>query len=35
MKLMGEANWWMPAWAARALRVERKQELPEAVFDSA
>jgi RND superfamily putative drug exporter len=27
MRLLGDANWWLPGWAAKVLRVE-KQELP-------
>jgi RND superfamily putative drug exporter len=30
MKLLGEANWWMPSWAATVLRVTHREPAPEA-----
>jgi RND superfamily putative drug exporter len=34
MRLLGEWNWWLPAFAARALFVDRGQEPGEAVLES-
>ena len=25
MRLMGDANWWMPAWTRTALRLPRRE----------
>jgi putative drug exporter of the RND superfamily len=35
MKLLGDANWWMPQWTRRALFIPRREALPEAAPDSA
>jgi hypothetical protein len=29
MRLPGDANWWMPRWAGTALRVPKRQPVPE------
>ena len=29
MKLLGDANWWMPNWLGIVLRVERREPVPE------
>jgi RND superfamily putative drug exporter len=29
MRLLGNANWWMPRWAETALLVRRREQLPE------
>jgi RND superfamily putative drug exporter len=29
MRLLGDANWWMPAWAHRPLLIRAPEELPE------
>jgi len=34
MRLLGDANWWMPAWAHRALLIRAPEELPEAATES-
>ena len=35
MRLLGDANWWMPAWAHRPLLIRSREELPEAATESA
>jgi RND superfamily putative drug exporter len=35
MRLLGDANWWMPNWTRRALFIPRREALPEAAADSA
>jgi RND superfamily putative drug exporter len=35
MRLLGEANWWMPHWTRKALFISRSEELPEAVTERA
>jgi putative drug exporter of the RND superfamily len=35
MRLLGDANWWMPNWTRRALFIRRRESLPEAATDSA
>jgi RND superfamily putative drug exporter len=30
MRLLGDANWWMPDWTRRALFLRRRERLPEA-----
>jgi len=35
MRLLGRANWWMPAWAHRPLLIRSREELPEAASESA
>jgi RND superfamily putative drug exporter len=35
MRLLGHANWWMPAWAHRPLLIRAREELPEAATESA
>ena len=34
MKLLGEANWWMPQWTRKALFLKRGEQLPEAVAEN-
>jgi RND superfamily putative drug exporter len=34
MKLLGEANWWMPDWTRRALFLSRRERLPEAAAEN-
>src|SRR5262249_11980220 len=34
MKLLGDANWWMPDWTRRALFLRRGERLPEAVAEN-
>jgi RND superfamily putative drug exporter len=34
MKLMGDANWWMPTWTRRVLFLPRVEPLPAAVPDA-
>jgi RND superfamily putative drug exporter len=34
MRLLGDLNWWMPAWAAKILRVAPSEPLPEAAYES-
>ncbi len=34
MRLLGDANWWMPAWAHRPLLIRAPEELPEAATES-
>jgi RND superfamily putative drug exporter len=29
MRLLGDANWWMPAWTRAALRVHDRERLPD------
>ena len=35
MRLLGDANWWMPAWTHRPLLIRAREELPEAATESA
>ena len=35
MRLLGQANWWIPTWAERLLLIRRREELPEPVTDNA
>src|SRR5205085_2838158 len=35
MKLLGDANWWMPRWTGIVLRVPRREPTPEIVPESA
>jgi RND superfamily putative drug exporter len=34
MRLLGDLNWWMPAWAAKLLRVAPSEPLPGAAYES-
>ncbi len=34
MRLLGDANWWMPRWANTLLRIPGPEPLPEAVAES-
>ena len=34
MRLLGDANWWLPAWAHRPLLIRAPEELPEAATES-
>jgi putative drug exporter of the RND superfamily len=35
MRLLGDANWWMPQWTRTLLLIRGRDRLPEAVTDSA
>jgi putative drug exporter of the RND superfamily len=35
MKLLGDANWWMPQWTVTILRIPRREPVPEVVVESA
>ena len=35
MKLLGDANWWMPQWTGTILRIPRSEPVPEVVVESA
>ena len=35
MRLLGNCNWWMPAWTRTALGIRDHQQLPEAATESA
>jgi RND superfamily putative drug exporter len=35
MKLLGDANWWMPRWTGIVLRVPRSEPTPEVAAESA
>jgi RND superfamily putative drug exporter len=35
MRLLGDANWWMPDWAHTVLFVRRREQLPEAATEQA
>ena len=35
MKLLGNANWWMPSWTGTVLRVPRRQPAPEIAIEAA
>jgi RND superfamily putative drug exporter len=35
MRLLGEANWWMPDWTKRALFIGRRERAPEAQAETA
>ena len=34
MRLLGDANWWMPDWTRTVLFIKRSEPLPEAVTDA-
>jgi RND superfamily putative drug exporter len=34
MRLMGEANWWMPRWTSTALRIPHRERLAEPAADA-
>jgi len=34
MKLLGDANWWMPRWAASVLRIPHPEAAPEVAAES-
>jgi putative drug exporter of the RND superfamily len=34
MKLLGDANWWMPQWTGTILRIPRSEPVPEVVVES-
>ena len=34
MRLLGDANWWMPAWAHRPLLIRAPEKLPQAATES-
>ncbi|HZC29787.1 MAG TPA: MMPL family transporter, partial [Gaiellaceae bacterium] len=35
MRLLGDANWWMPAWTRSVLRVRQQEPAPEVAAESA
>jgi RND superfamily putative drug exporter len=35
MRLLGDANWWMPEWAKTVLFVRGREELPEVAAEQA
>ena len=35
MKLLGNANWWMPSWTGAVLRIPRRQPAPEIAIETA
>src|SRR5207244_6092628 len=35
MRLLGDANWWMPQWTRSVLLIRGREKLPEAVTDPA
>jgi len=35
MKLLGDANWWMPQWTGTILRIPPREPVPEVVVESA
>ena len=35
MRLLGEANWWMPGWAHSALRLRNPRTAPQVAAESA
>ncbi|MEP6812122.1 MAG: MMPL family transporter, partial [Actinomycetota bacterium] len=35
MRLLGDANWWMPRWTSTLLRIPPREPLPEVVVDGA
>jgi RND superfamily putative drug exporter len=35
MRLLGDANWWMPGWASRALLLSRREPTPEVAAENA
>jgi RND superfamily putative drug exporter len=35
MKLLGNANWWMPTWTRKALLIRHREPVPEAAAESA
>ncbi len=35
MRLLGEANWWMPHWTRRVLFIRHREEVPEVVTENA
>ncbi|MDT4937524.1 MAG: putative drug exporter of the superfamily, partial [Pseudonocardiales bacterium] len=34
MRLLGEANWWMPNWTRVALRISRREPAPQLAAES-
>jgi RND superfamily putative drug exporter len=34
MRLLGDANWWMPSWTRKALLIPRGESVPEAATDN-
>ena len=34
MRLLGDANWWMPQWTRKALFISRRERLPEAAAEN-
>jgi RND superfamily putative drug exporter len=35
MRLLGEANWWMPTWTRAALRIRESERRPEPAIEAA
>jgi len=35
MRMLGNANWWMPAWTRTVLRVSNPEPVPDVVTESA
>ena len=35
MKLLGDANWWMPNWTSSVLRLPPRERVPEVAVESA
>ena len=35
MRLLGDANWWMPQWTQSLLLIRRRDRVPEAITESA
>jgi uncharacterized membrane protein YdfJ with MMPL/SSD domain len=35
MRLLGQANWWMPAWTLRVLRIPDREQSPEIAAEGA
>jgi hypothetical protein len=35
MRLLGEANWWMPKWTSVVLRIPHRKPAPELAIDRA
>jgi RND superfamily putative drug exporter len=35
MKLLGDANWWMPNWTSSMLRLPPRERVPEIAVESA
>ncbi len=34
MRLLGDANWWMPQWTRSALRIPRRERMPEIAIET-